>query len=230
VRTTTPGPIRDDFLQALTDVETTYAAADGSTMTAASKKLVAEYSVVAAAALWEGYLSDLFVAYLNQDSSQFVAHLTPLISLSATDDIAKRAIPHASVKLKTHFTVADLRGVLDSRDYNITFPSPAKLKEAAGKYLALAHRGYFTGLTPGQCATIEGWRTTRNFVAHRSKSSKTEMQAALAVAALPAWFKRGTNKVHDVGSFMTAAPTPNQSVRLVRLLAEMKAIGRAVCP
>ena len=82
MRTTKPGPIRDDFISALTDVENTYAATSGSSMATASKKLIAEYSVVAAAALWEGYLSDLFVAYLNQDSSQFVAHLTPLISLN----------------------------------------------------------------------------------------------------------------------------------------------------
>lgn len=143
MRTTKPEPIRDDFIDAISDVKATYNAAAASSMEDKSKKLVAEYSVVAAAVLWEGYISDLFVAYLNKDSSKFVDHLTPLISLEAEDDIAKRAIAHASVKLKKHFTVADLHSILGSKDYNITFPSPAKLKEAAGKYLAAPQSKYF---------------------------------------------------------------------------------------
>lgn len=230
MRTTNPGPIRDDFLKALKDVEDTYAVASGSSMPTASKKLITEYSVLSAAVLWEGYISDLFVAYLNQDSSQFIAHLTPLISMTAEDAVAKRALSLATVKLKNHFTVADLRNVLDSRDYNVTFPSTAKLKEAAGKYLIPAHKSYFTGLAKGQCASIEAWRLVRNFLAHRSQLAKTEMQDALTAASLPAWFKRGKNEVHDVGSFMTSIPPKNTKVRLACLLAEMKTIGKAVCP
>ena len=58
------------------------------------KKLIAEYAFVAAATLFEGFISDLFVGYINRDIQKFRDYLLGKIGLDPTDEYAKRAAQH----------------------------------------------------------------------------------------------------------------------------------------
>jgi hypothetical protein len=69
MRTADPKSTRTDFIAALKDVRTAFTSSNGSNIPDGSKKLVAEYSFLAAAILLEGFLSDLVVAYVSSDVS-----------------------------------------------------------------------------------------------------------------------------------------------------------------
>ncbi len=71
MRTKDPTSIRKDFVGALTDVRNTFNNAQGTSLAANQKKLVAEFCFLSAATLWEGFLGDIFVAYINRKSKKF---------------------------------------------------------------------------------------------------------------------------------------------------------------
>ena len=74
MRTQDPTNIRTDFDAAINDVVTAFEAAEAKIEDDAPRKLLAEYAFVAAAALLEGFISDLFVAYINSDFERFRLH------------------------------------------------------------------------------------------------------------------------------------------------------------
>jgi hypothetical protein len=243
VRKANPAGIRDDFFRALHDIETTYKSVDDATLNKASKKLVAEYSLMAAAVLWEGYLSDLFVAYVNVDMTRFADRLLELVELSVGKSAHPELLAFAgqAVKcghIKKHFTkkqlsLEELREVLDARGWNLTFDSIADLKKHAGLLLEEPHCGYFTTLAAPQAAMILAWRALRNFLAHRSPAAKGDMHSALRNPDLPSQLKIGERSVDDVGYHLTKALVGVPAARKTRLLyylVEMRAIGRTLCP
>lgn len=233
MRTSNPANVRDDYVTALIDVEAAFRAVDVSTTVMAfAKKHVAEYSLLAAAVLWEGYVSDLFVAYLNRNQSKFANYVLPKITLDTKDDIARRATGHVEARFRAHLSVEQLRAVLDDRNYNVTFPTTNDLKAQAGKLLVAADAGGFTAISAAGAASVEAWRSIRNFLAHRSRAAKDAMQSALVVGSLPARFKlgAGTRHVHDVGSYLLAVPAHQTEKRLVLYLTEMRTMGQSLCP
>lgn len=233
MRKANPESVRDDFLSAIDDIRSTFDQVEASTVATSGKKLVAEHSLLAAAILWEGFVSDLIVAYINRDSSGLAAHVASKTTQTSSDDVAKRAVSlgHTSLKLKPHLTTAEVRALLDSRGFNITFKSTDDLKQKAGQWLATAHSAYFTGLSAAECSSIEAWHAIRNFLAHRSSSAKQRMQTALADADLPVALARGaTNKVNDVGSFLRAMPVGLAAARMPAYLDQMRATAQRLCP
>ncbi|TLD71496.1 hypothetical protein FEM03_08205 [Phragmitibacter flavus] len=230
MRTLSPTSIRDDFLAALVDVETTFQAAESAGINAAGMKLITEFSFLSAAILFEGYISDLFVAYINRDSSVFSAHLVGKMVIETIDPHAKRAKSLATISIHQRLTAADIRSVLDSRDYNITFPTVAEMKTGAGQWLAPSFKAYFVNLTASHAAILSATKTMRNFLAHRSGASKNEMQTALAASDLPASLRRGQHTIRDVGSFLRSRPTPQESLRFNQYLQALNQIGNALCP
>ena len=121
MRTIDPQNIKTDYLAALGDVRDTFNAANASGISATSKKLISEFSFLSASILLKGFISDLFVAYINRDNSVFVGYLLGKMSVDTGDSHAKRAKNFASISIKRHLSALEIRSVLDSRDYNITF-------------------------------------------------------------------------------------------------------------
>ena len=66
MRTADPQNIKTDFLSGLQDVEDALDAVIASTVSVKSRNIIAEYSFLGAAILWEGFVSDLFVAFINK--------------------------------------------------------------------------------------------------------------------------------------------------------------------
>lgn len=96
MRTIDPQNIKTDYLAALGDVRDTFNAANASGISATSKKLISEFSFLSASILLEGFISDLFVAYINRDNSVFVGYLLGKMSVDTGDSHAKRAKNFAS--------------------------------------------------------------------------------------------------------------------------------------
>jgi len=230
MRTIDPQSIKTDYIPALGDVKTTFNAANASAIPANGKKLISEFSFLSAATLLEGFISDLFVAYINRDDSVFVGYLVGKMSIDASDEHSQRAKNFATISIGQHLSSADIRSVLDSRDYNITFANASEMKAGAGKWLADPYKNYFTAITASQSATLAAAKSIRNFLAHRSAASKSEMQTALIAPDLPAPLRRGLHHIRDVGSFLRSRPEPQTPYRLEQYLQDLQQIALTLCP
>lgn len=228
MRTLDPTIIRNDYLAAVADVRTTCDAVLASALTYEGKKLVAEYSFLAAAILLEGYISDLFTAYINQDDSRFKRELLQKMTIATDDAHAKAAKDYAAVIIDGRLTQTQIRKILDPRDFNITFVTVSEMKSAAGRWLVATYRNRFTAITGGQASVLECIKAMRNFMAHRSTSARDKMQTALAKADMPAALKRGGHEIHDVGSYLTSVA--GGSTRITQYLNQLTTIGGVLCP
>lgn len=230
MRTADPANIKADFLAALRDVEDTHDAVAESKVSIRSRNLIAEYSFLGAAVLVEGFVSDLFVACINKKSDRFVSAMTRMMSMTATDEFAKRAVDFAQIDIATHLTLERIRNILDPKGWNVGFVDSADLKAKAGKWLEEPFRTRFTALSPGQSALLDTTKSMRNFLAHRSTSSLDTMQNALSAPNLPADFRRGANKVRSVGSFLDSVPPGSTQTRIKSYLREVRNIAGHLWP
>ena len=230
MRTADPQNIKTDFLSGLQDVEDALDAVIASTVSVKSRNIIAEYSFLGAAILLEGFVSDLFVAFINKKSARFIAAMTGHMTISATDDTAKRAIAFSQIDIASHLTLENVRKILDPKGWNVSFVDSADLKLKAGQWLEDPYRPRFTALSQAHSAVFDTTKSVRNFLAHRSGASLATMQAALASQNLPAGFRRGANKVHSVGSFLDSVPPGLAQTRIKAYLQEVRAIAGQLCP
>lgn len=230
MRTAAPQNIKLDFLSGLHDVEEALGAVIASTVSVKSRNIIAEYSFLGAAILLEGFVSDLFVAFINKKNTRFVSAMTGLMSITTTDETAKRAIAHSQIDIATHLTLENIRKILDPKGWNVSFVDSADLKAKAGQWLEDPYRTRFTGLSHAHSAVFDTTKSVRNFLAHRSTASLNAMQVALASPQLPVGFRRAANQVRNVGSFLDSAPPGLTETRIKAYLQEVRAIATQLCP
>jgi hypothetical protein len=111
--------------------------------------------------------------------------------------------------LKKHPRVAEIHAMLDPLNRNVTFSKYDELKDFARDYLAPTNRTKVSGLPPEDRRVIDAAIKLRNYIVHRSKSSKTEVNQILnhADLRLPAnaGLGRGANRIDNAGAFLLAA-------------------------
>ena len=157
LRKISPEGVRDDFrsqLNALTAFHNTgYAAyatdADRSTLT--------EHSLLSAAVAWEGFVSDMFIAYINRDPTRFKQHLQDSFNehLRTADKPQRVFDAYGTLTFPKHLSKADVQALADSVGNNITFSNFEKLEDKASTWLIAAHAAKFSGLTPAQKAAVD---------------------------------------------------------------------------
>lgn len=227
MRTLDPANIRADFDASIVDIETAFDAAEVGVQADGPKKLIAEYLFVAAAALFESYVSDLFVAYINRNSERFRVHVLGKMNIETTDEYAKRSVQYVE-KSMPHLSVDRIREILDPTGFNVTFPTTDKMKEAAGKWLADTDKARFTSTSTQQCAVIDFIKAVRNYLAHRSQSADNKMQDVLSAIDLPGELRRGNKNVADVGAYLRAMQA-NQR-RLKHAITQMRGLAAQLHP
>jgi hypothetical protein len=230
MRTASPRNIKDDFVSSLQDIENTFQGVSGTALPVTSKNLVSEYAFLGVSILLEGFISDLFVAYINIDNSSFLANLKQQMKIDTSDEYAKRAKSFASVDIASHPILDQIRSILDPRDWNVTFPTLDDLKEKSGKWLSDPYKTYFLGLSPNNFAFIEVTKAIRNYLAHRSGAAHSLMQNALLNPDLTHGLGRAANEVHKVGSFLDSRPVIGGQRRLELYLVELRTIANLLCP
>lgn len=232
MRKASPDGIFRDFMEALKEVGDSYLMVEESELPLKSKKHIAEYSLLAAMVLWEGFLSDLIVAYINQDGSRFRAYVSSRFQLSTKDPIAKEVLKAEVVQvgLPRHLTVDQIRSYLDPKGGNIAFSSISEMKKSVGMWLSPEHAKPFLCLDSGLESGLEAARAVRNYLGHRSARSKVAMQLALAAPAMFPRIARGKVKVHDVGAFLRAKPEYPFTPRIVLYVGLLGAVAQQIHP
>lgn len=222
------GRLRDDFRKQLSDLVAFHNTGLQGFATEMDQSTFVEHGLLAAAVVWEGFVSDMFIAYVNGDATRFKQHL----KASFDEHLKAGATPKrvfdnfGSIKFPDHLTKAQVQSLADNVGNNITFRNFADLEEKAKSWLVAAHATKFTKLKKEQKAIVNAVIALRNHVAHRSQRSLDAMNAALAEGALyPTGLKRGDNKFHNVGTWLKANPAGRQTTRLSLIMTALGAIG-----
>ncbi|GIW56841.1 MAG: hypothetical protein KatS3mg126_0079 [Lysobacteraceae bacterium] len=160
---------------------------------------------------FECFLSDLLLAYINRDPSQYQQNLEVRIRASVQSKFGHWASGRMSFAATKHIKLDELEEALDPDRYNLTFKDVATLKQRCAEWVALPHRNGVMSLGDADSRLIDTVHAIRNFIAHRSPNAKTIMNDRLAtVITGPTCpnlnLNRGAHYIHNIGSFLKAKP------------------------
>lgn len=75
MRKISPDSVRDDFRQQLANLIVFHSTGFPGFSSETDQSTLTEHCLLAAAVAWEGFISDMFIAYINRDSTRFKEHL-----------------------------------------------------------------------------------------------------------------------------------------------------------
>jgi hypothetical protein len=217
--------VRSRFQASILEIEAALVDVRARQATRATQKLLAESSLLSAMVLWESFVSDLVVAYVNNDTSGFEAHVNRKLNAFSSKEFGVNAFASISCTIKTHLNAEEVRSLLDKKGYNVTFADAADLISKASEWLSLQHAARFASLSAADQAFLDACHAVRNWLAHRSRASKKRMTDALQKPTLAAALRYPSSTVHDVGAFLTADPSNNGTSRITLYLQELRAIS-----
>ena len=231
MRKINPTDVRTDFDSSINSLTAFYNTVKSGLTLDKDQSFLVENIVLTAATFWEGFVHDLFVAYINRDSTQFVVHLQNAFDAHRSAKQTLIASHFVQLKFTTHLSVPMITSLLDNNGNNVTFSSYDAMKNGATKYLAASNAARINGLTALEGATINLWLALRNHIAHRSKRSREAMNDALQNGALhgsPLQRGAGTKGVNHVGTYLKATGASSPLSRVEIILTSMKTIAAAL--
>lgn len=176
----------------------------------ADLSILAETTLHSSYVAFERFASDLLIAYINRDFSQYQASLKEKIEASTSTKFGQFGLDRITFAPVKHIKLDDLEELIDPTGWNKTFASVQLMKRTFREYVAPALSGGVTGMTVPNEKFIDTMRAVRNFIAHGSKGSKRIMNDALASIAANAPINgplaRGQHKIDVVGSYLKARP------------------------
>ena len=217
-----PDDVKKSFIQLISSVENFYSTAENVLSTDKDKTLLVEITFISSAVLWEGFLNDLFIAYINRDSTEFAAHLGRSVGQSLEGKPKRIYDNFGRLSVPAHMDKATISNILDEQGQNITFRNYDEIQDRAKIWLSSNHRQGIEGLNAREKTTIDAWISIRNFIAHRSKSALDQMNDSLAKGALyNSGLRRGQNRVNRIGAYLKAKQS--RGSRLQLFIRAMKA-------
>lgn len=201
----------------------------GSAPTAkADVSLLSEQVFLFAAISFEGALSDIYFAYVNKDSSLFLANKEQKIKSAISEAFGPWYSSKVTIPYVKHLSADDLYPLLDPRGYNITFHNMRNMVAQAKKNLLPAFGAKYKTLTPAQRKLGDCVKYLRNYMAHRSDSGFQSMTDALASlpTAYPSLARSKTHRVNSVGAYLKSWTGAQSRTEL--FLTELKNIINAI--
>lgn len=179
---------------------------------------------------FECFLSDLLLAYINRDPSQYQSNLESRMRSSVQAKFGAWAGSRMAFAATKHIKVDELEAALDPDSYNLTFKDVATLKQRCAEWVALPYRNAVVNLADADCRLVDTVHAVRNFIAHRSPNAKTIMNDRLAtVVTGPACpnlnLARGVHDIHDIGSFLKAKAGGEMRMKMFVVRLEAIAAG-----
>ncbi len=230
MRKISPDDVRDDFRQQLADLTTFHNTGFAAFTSETDQSTLTEHSLLAAAVTWEGFVSDMFIAYINRDATRFKQHLKDSFDTHlATSSTPKRVFDmFGALTLPAHLKKADVLALANGMGNNITFSNFDLLEQKASTWLIAAHAAKFSGLTAQQKAVVNSVIALRNHIAHRSQRSLDAMNEVLGRGVLhPTGIKRLGNRFHNVGAWLKSTPVGYNQTRFAIIMTILSGIGAA---
>lgn len=201
----------------------------GSPTESGDISILNEQVFLSAAVSFESTLSNLYFAYINKDSSLFIAAKEQKIKGSLTETFgpwyaSKISIPHSK-----HIKADELYPLLDPRGYNITFQNARNMVAQAKKNLLPMYASKYRAITAHQRKLADCIKYVRNYVAHHSDSSFTSMTKALSSLSTGPYASLSRNssrRVNSVGAYLKSWTGAESRTQLY--LKEMSALVNAI--
>lgn len=190
--------------------------------------LLSETTLHAIYVSFECFLSDLFLAYITRDFSQYQSTISTRMSASLQTKFGSWATGRMMFSPIKHIKLDELESMLDPDSYNLTFKNVAVLKQRATEFIAAPLRNGIVNLSDPDCRLVDTVHAIRNFIAHQSPNAKTLMNAALAtVAAGPncpnILLSRGVHSINDIGAYLKSVGDGQRRVK--RIAGRLKEIS-----
>lgn len=220
--------IKDDFLRQLDDLTQFHETGLAAFTKESDRSTLTEYSLLAAAVAWEGFVSDMFIAYINRDPARFMQHLDAALKAHVEKcPISKKVFDtFGTLTLPTHLKKADVEKLANGGRRNITFRSFAELEGQAEEWLVPDHAAKFRELDDSQKAVVDSVIALRNHIAHRSQASSDAVNKALECKKLEGTgLQRGPNRCRNVGAWLKATPDGGKRTRLALIIRTLREVG-----
>lgn len=230
MRTMNPALVRASFNSQVTEALTFYQSTRRLLTSDADVTKFSALTMVSLATSWEGFVSDLFVAYINRDPTQFAAHLENALTEGLSDkqkEIQKRYAKFVRPGNVDRSTISTL---IDPNGNNITFSNVVDLKDGSNRWLSAASRAGIEAITDQQGAIINLWIALRNHIAHDSERSRDALKAAVSKGVLHGTgLHRATNAIHTPGVYLKSLDTqPGGVPRIEKIADHMRNIGNTL--
>lgn len=230
MRTMDPARVRASFDAQLVETITFYHTVKDSIKSDADITRLCALTMISAATTWESFLSDLIIAYINRDPSQFAVHLEHAFKEDMSDkqkEIQERYAPFSAPTNVDRTTIASL---IDSDGNNITFSNAAALKKGAKRWVSAANLTGINALTSQQVAIINLWVALRNHIAHDSERSRDALKHAVSRGALHGTgLHRAQNAIHSPGVYLKSKHRQPAGIsRIEEILRHMRLIAAAI--
>jgi hypothetical protein len=147
------------------------------------QRLVAEQCVLSLAVRWEAFIHDLIIAYIENSPTTCITFHKNKVMQSIRDKHSGFAT-WITVTVPTPPTRAQIEAMLDPKGRNVSAESASTLTKKANELLSAAHAKKFS-FNAIDVAYLNFVIGMRNYLSHRSRSSKTilnDLQAALIAA------------------------------------------------
>lgn len=229
MRKLNPEDLKDAFVTNLDDLRDFYISSSQILLLDSQKTFQVENSLLAAAVQWEGFISDLLVAYINRNSSRFVLHLKDALESQMSDKQKTIYHRYATLSVPLHLKKSDIQDIVDGSGNNITFSNYQLLLDRAKTWLVPEDFAKFSSRSKREQSVVNALIALRNHLAHRSERSLNAMNEALSKGELHSLkLKRGQNNVHHVGAYLKSKVGNANLSRFEIFLKELSLVAKAL--
>jgi hypothetical protein len=145
---------------------------------AALETMLVEQFAMLSAVQWESFLNDIIMTYAVMRPRAAIKALQQRVGASVRSRFGERAARCMKFQVKSPVTWDRLVGLLDPKDWNISFTSAEKLRDRVNELLAAEFAKRFS-LAKDDAQFFDFAVALRNFLSHRSAASRTALKTAI---------------------------------------------------
>ena len=230
MRTMNPALVKASFNSQVTEALAFYKSTRGLLTSDSEITKLSALTMVSLATSWESFVSDLFVAYINRDPSQFAEHLENALTEGLSEKQKEIQTRYAKFVRPRSVDRKTISTLIDANGNNITFSNVIDLKSGAKRWLSAESRRGIEAITDEQGAIMNLWIALRNHIAHDSERSRDALQVAVSKGVLHGTgLHRARNAIHTPGVYLKSLHRqPGGSPRIEEIAKHMRAIGNAL--
>lgn len=193
--------------------------------------VLAETTLHSAYVAFECFISDLILAYINRDFSQYQSDLATRVSQSIQSKFGPWAGSRTPFNPVRHIKIDELEKMIDPDNYNLTFKNVAILKQRCNEWVAAPHKNGIINLNDSDSRLIDTVHSIRNFIAHQSQNAKSIMNQNLSnivtgINCQNQNLNRGAHDIHDAGAFLKSVIAGNRRVKIY--ISRLNAIAQTL--
>ena len=138
----------------------------------ADHSILAETTLHSSYVAFERFVSDLLIAYINRDFSQYQASLEQRINSSTASKFGQFGLDRLTFTPVRHIKLDDLEELIDPTGWNKTFKSVDLMKTEFHESVIAALKTGVTNMTAPNVKFIDTMHAVRNFIAHGARARK----------------------------------------------------------